>query len=255
VFFDNLHVRHDRGSILEENHYYAYGLKIPAISSKAYGVANNNFLYQGDYSEFDDDLAWNDFELRSYDPQIGRFLQNDPYDQFASGYVGMGDDPGANVDEDGGCYGCGIGKVAELANAASTAGDVVVHGSKALVGAKAAAAAAKAKEALEIAGIVARGIGDAVKNASTIGIYDFWGGNHLSDYVQPEQQAAYLRGRITGDAAVAAAGAVEFNTGTGAAAAGFATGPGALVISTAGVAVATYGAASGELQLLMLQSL
>jgi hypothetical protein len=48
---------------------------------------------------------------------------------------------------------------------------------------------------------------------------------------------------------------VEFNTGTGAAAAGFATGPGALVISTAGVAVATYGAASGELQLLMLQSL
>ncbi len=102
VFFDNLQVRHDRGRILEENHYYAYGLKIPGISSKAYGAANNNFLYQGDYSEFDDDLGWNDFELRSYDPQIGRFLQNDPYDQFASGYVGMGNDPVNNVDPSGG---------------------------------------------------------------------------------------------------------------------------------------------------------
>ena len=89
-----MQVRHDRGRIIEENHYYAFGLKIAAISSKAYGAPNNNYLYQGDFSEFDDDLGWNDFELRSYDPQIGRFLQSDPYDQFASGYVGMGNDPG-----------------------------------------------------------------------------------------------------------------------------------------------------------------
>ena len=82
-------VRHDRGRIIEENHYYAFGLKIAAISSKAYGAPNNNYLYQGNFSYFDDDLGWNDFELRSYDPQTGRFLQNDPYDQFASGYVGM----------------------------------------------------------------------------------------------------------------------------------------------------------------------
>jgi RHS repeat-associated protein len=109
MFFDNLQVRHDRSRILEENHYYAYGLKIPSISSKAYGAANNNFQYQGDYSEFDDDLGWNDFELRSYDPQIGRFLQNDPYDQFASGYVGMGNDPVDNVDPSGGFAGMSIG--------------------------------------------------------------------------------------------------------------------------------------------------
>ncbi len=89
----------------KDGDYYAYGLKIPSISSKAYGAANNNFQYQGDYSEFDDDLGWNDFELRSYDPQIGRFLQNDPYDQFASGYVGIGNDPGNSVDPSGG-WGC-----------------------------------------------------------------------------------------------------------------------------------------------------
>ena len=58
VYFDNLQVRHDRGRILEENHYYAYGLKISALSSKAFGGTQNNYQYQGDYSEFDDDLGW-----------------------------------------------------------------------------------------------------------------------------------------------------------------------------------------------------
>jgi len=108
VFFDNLQVRHDRGRIIEENHYYAHGLKIAAISSKAYSAPNNNYGYQGDFSEMDDDLGWNDFELRSYDPQIGRFLQNDPYDQFASGYVGMGNDPVNNIDPSGGWAATGI---------------------------------------------------------------------------------------------------------------------------------------------------
>jgi hypothetical protein len=51
-------------------------------------------------------LGWNDFELRSYDPQIGRFLQHDPYDEFASGYIGMGNDPANLTDPNGGCTSC-----------------------------------------------------------------------------------------------------------------------------------------------------
>ena len=46
--------------------------------------------------------------LRSYDAQIGRFLQHDPYDQFASGYFGMGGDPANIIDPTGG-WGSGIG--------------------------------------------------------------------------------------------------------------------------------------------------
>jgi hypothetical protein len=46
--------------------------------------------------------------LRSYDAQIGRWLQNDPFDQFASGYVGMGADPANNVDPTGGFIPGGI---------------------------------------------------------------------------------------------------------------------------------------------------
>ena len=55
-------------------------------------------------------------------------MQNDPYDQFASGYVGMGNDPVNNVDEDGGwsagltgaALGAAIGFVAPYAIEAIT---------------------------------------------------------------------------------------------------------------------------------------
>jgi hypothetical protein len=41
------------GWVLEESHYYPYGLKIAALSSKAFGGAQNNYQYQGDYCEFE----------------------------------------------------------------------------------------------------------------------------------------------------------------------------------------------------------
>jgi len=37
VYFDNLNVAILAGNIIEENHYYTYGLKIAAISSKKLG--------------------------------------------------------------------------------------------------------------------------------------------------------------------------------------------------------------------------
>ncbi|MCX6323304.1 MAG: RHS repeat-associated core domain-containing protein [Sphingobacteriales bacterium] len=102
VYFDNLKVQLRHKHIIEENHYYAYGLKIAGISSKAFDAPKNPYQYQGDYSEFDDETGWNDFALRSYDPQTGRFINADPYDQFASPYVGMGNDPVNNTDPSGG---------------------------------------------------------------------------------------------------------------------------------------------------------
>ncbi len=107
VYFDNLKIKHTRGRILEENHYYAFGLKIAGISSNKMGDAlegklSNESKYQGEFSDFEEELSWNDFELRTYDPQIGRWLQQDPYEEFSSPYVGMGNDPVNNVDPDGG---------------------------------------------------------------------------------------------------------------------------------------------------------
>jgi RHS repeat-associated protein len=107
VYFDNFQVVHSRGRIIEENHYYSFGLKIAAISSKKLGDTNegllqNNYQYQGSFSEMDEDIGWNDFALRNYDPQIGRFIEQDPFQQFASPYTGMGNNPVNTIDPSGG---------------------------------------------------------------------------------------------------------------------------------------------------------
>jgi hypothetical protein len=102
--------------------------------------------------------------LRSYDPQIGRFLQHDPYGQFASGYVGMGNDPGNNVDEDGGLSGpvkpMTFGQIfvdnATWANSAPSLMDVVVTPTVVELAASAARTAAKSSF---VAGAI-----DATKN-------------------------------------------------------------------------------------------
>jgi RHS repeat-associated protein len=62
----------------------------------------NNYLYQGAYSELDEDIGWNDFALRNYDAQIGRWVQQDPYQQFATPYSYVGGDPVNYIDPSGG---------------------------------------------------------------------------------------------------------------------------------------------------------
>jgi hypothetical protein len=89
--------------------------------------------------------------LRSYDAQLGRFLQHDPYDQFSSGYVGMGNDPGNMIDEDGGVSGpikpMTFGQIfvdnATWANSVPSLMDVAVSPTVAQLAASAARTAAK----------------------------------------------------------------------------------------------------------------
>jgi RHS repeat-associated protein len=110
VYWDNFQVGITQGNIAEENHYYAYGLKIATLSSKKLGDVyqgslKNNYLYQGAYSELDEDIGWNDFMLRNYDAQIGRWVQQDPFQEFASPYIGIGGDPINFTDPTGGFIG------------------------------------------------------------------------------------------------------------------------------------------------------
>lgn len=107
VYFDNFSVSLVQGNLAEENHYYSFGLKIATLSSKKYsdsydGGIDNRYGMQGAYSEMDDDIGWNDFLLRNYDAQIGRFVQADPFQQFSSPYTGMGNDPVNLIDPSGG---------------------------------------------------------------------------------------------------------------------------------------------------------
>jgi len=104
VYFDNFTVTHARGPIVEDNAYYPYGLKIQGISASAAGKLKTKEGYQGDHSQHDDETGYNEFALRNYDPQIGRWVQVDPRNQFPSGFIGMGNNPINNVDPDGGSF-------------------------------------------------------------------------------------------------------------------------------------------------------
>ncbi|MGB8192748.1 MAG: RHS repeat-associated core domain-containing protein, partial [Chitinophagaceae bacterium] len=80
VFFDNLQVTHFKGALIEETHYYPFGLTMYAISSKvnqAQGIANNRYYNS---IELTVELGLNQYDAfyRTFDPQIGRFMQIDP---------------------------------------------------------------------------------------------------------------------------------------------------------------------------------
>ena|GEM_PF-5906836 len=66
------------------------------------GDQENGYGYQGAYSGQDEQTGWNVFELRMYDSRIGRWLSTDPYQQYWSPYVGMGNDWVNQVDPNGG---------------------------------------------------------------------------------------------------------------------------------------------------------
>jgi RHS repeat-associated protein len=100
VWFDDLKVTHRSSRVTQATDYYAWGNVMR--ENKSPEDVRYRHGYQGQYAEKDDETGWNHFELREYDPVIGRWTGTDPYGQYWSPYVGMGNNPVSGVDPDGG---------------------------------------------------------------------------------------------------------------------------------------------------------
>ena len=99
VFFDNLQVIHKPGPILEETHYYPFGLTMAGISSKAAGKLENRYGFNGIEHTTEFDINMYDAFYRNLDPQIGRFWQVDPKPtDMESPYAVLGNNPIFNID-------------------------------------------------------------------------------------------------------------------------------------------------------------
>lgn len=76
--------------------YYAFGEQLPSRNT----TSDYRYAFQG--QELDKETGMEAFQLRLWDGRIGRWLSPDPYGQYASPYLGMGNNPIGMIDKDGG---------------------------------------------------------------------------------------------------------------------------------------------------------
>ena len=78
--------------------YYPFGMPMPNRNIEG----NYRYKFQG--QEKDSETGKEAFELRLWDGRIGRWLTVDPAGQYASPYLGMGNNPINGTDPDGGTW-------------------------------------------------------------------------------------------------------------------------------------------------------
>jgi RHS repeat-associated protein len=105
VWFDDLTIsHHQNGVVTQATDYGAWGDVIREQKTNELDVYR--YAYQGQFAEKDEEMGWSSFELRMFDAIIGRWLIPDPYRQYWSPYIAMGNNPVNLVDPTGGMTDC-----------------------------------------------------------------------------------------------------------------------------------------------------
>jgi len=89
----------DEAHVVSTTDYYPFGMN---IQERTFQNKEYTFGFQGQFAEKDAETGLHYFELRLYDSKIVRWKSTDPYEQHASPYVAMGNNPIIYVDSDGG---------------------------------------------------------------------------------------------------------------------------------------------------------
>jgi RHS repeat-associated protein len=100
LFFTDYEAGSNNIDILSYTDYYPFGSPMPGrkyVPSNPY-----RFGYQGQFAEKDEETGYNQFQLRLYDSRINRWLTTDPYNQYHSPYMAMGNNPLKTIDPNGG---------------------------------------------------------------------------------------------------------------------------------------------------------
>ena len=84
-------------ALTNKTDYYPFGMPMP---NRQTTDGNYRYAFQG--QEKDPETGMEAFELRLWDGRLGRWLTTDPKHQYASPYLGMGNNPLSLVDPDGG---------------------------------------------------------------------------------------------------------------------------------------------------------
>ena len=92
----------EAGEVMQETHYYPFGLRLKGGSWQESGASRNKYLYNGKELEGEGlGLRWYHYGARFYDPQLGRWHSVDPADELNSPYNYSGNNPVRFVDPDG----------------------------------------------------------------------------------------------------------------------------------------------------------
>ncbi|MBF97642.1 MAG: hypothetical protein CMI36_01520 [Owenweeksia sp.] len=89
--------------VLNATDYYPFGMAMPNKQFTT-GAGAYRFAFQGQERDREPGTEHEFFQLRTWDGRLGRWSTTDPYGQYHSSYLGMGNSPVNGIDPDGGNF-------------------------------------------------------------------------------------------------------------------------------------------------------